>query len=89
VRLYVAGDSPNSVNAARNLRALLAQHPSLEANLEIVDVLKAPEVALRDGVLVTPMLVKLAPLPERRVCGSLKDTEALMAALGLTGADGD
>ncbi len=84
LQLYVAGESPNSVAAVRNLRALLASHPALEVELEIVDVLKHPERAARESVLVTPTMVKLSPAPRRRVVGSLKDADVLRSVLGLT-----
>jgi circadian clock protein KaiB len=86
LRLYVAGESPNSAAAVRNLRTLLAAHPSREVELDIVDVLKDPESGARDGVLVTPMLIKLGPAPERRIFGSLTDTAALLGVLGLVEA---
>lgn len=84
LQLYVAGQSPNSVAAVRHLRALLAGHPALEVELEIVDVLKHPERAMREGVLVTPTMVKLSPAPRRRVVGNLKDAEVLGSVLGLS-----
>ena len=37
---------------------------------------------LRDGVLVTPMLIRCAPLPERRILGNLRDRALLLAVLG-------
>ena len=83
LRVYVAGESPNSVTALRHLRALLTAYPSLQVDLEIVDVLKHPELGVRDRVLVTPMTIKLAPRPERRIPGTLKDADALVAVLGL------
>jgi circadian clock protein KaiB len=86
LRLYVAGESPNSVAAIRHLRAVLAGYPSLHAELEIIDVLKSPEAGMRARVLVTPTMVKVAPSPERRITGNLKDTNALVAVLGLTEA---
>jgi circadian clock protein KaiB len=89
LRLYVAGDSPNSVTALRHLRALLGAYPSLEVELEVRDVLKHPELGERDHVLVTPLMIRLAPAPERRVFGTLKDADALAAVLGLDGAPRD
>ena len=81
VRLYVAGSAHNSVAALANLRAALTQCP--RAELEVIDVTGDPARALRDGVTMTPMLVKLAPTPERRVLGALCDREGLLEALGL------
>ena len=83
LRLYVAGDSPNSAAALTNLRAVIAEHPEQELSLDIVDVLEHPQRGLSDAVLVTPTLIRIEPLPERRVIGSLRDKAALLAALGL------
>ncbi len=71
------------MTAATNLRAVLAEHAESGAHVEIVDVLHDAERALRDGILVTPMLVKVGPPPERRVLGNLNDLGALLRALGL------
>jgi circadian clock protein KaiB len=86
VRLYIA-EGPNSQAALANLKTALAEHSSYEVILEIVDVMKDPDRGLRDGVLVTPMLVKTAPPPERRVLGSLVNRRILLAALGLPAGD--
>jgi circadian clock protein KaiB len=86
LRLYVAGESPNSVAAIRHLRAFLAGHPSRKVDLEIVDLMKHPELGVRDRVLVTPLMIKLAPAPERRIFGTLKDTDVLASVLGLAEA---
>jgi circadian clock protein KaiB len=86
VRLYVAGDSANSVAALANLRAFLADHPRHRVELEVIDVLRDAEHAFRAGVLVTPTLVRVAPLPECRVVGSLRDRAALAVALAFEGA---
>ena len=89
LRLYVVGESPNSVAAQRHLRAALAAYPSRRVELEILDLLKHPELGVRDAVLVTPLMIKLAPAPERRIFGTLKDTDALVSVLGLTEATGE
>jgi circadian clock protein KaiB len=81
--LYVAGDSPNSVAAERNLRRLLARFPGAGAELKICDVLANPDRGLAAKVLATPTLVKSQPLPEARVMGDLRDLELLRNVLGL------
>ena len=83
LRLYVAGDAPNSVAALANLRAAVSALGAERVELEIIDVVSAPERGLKDGVFVTPMLVRVEPTPERRVLGSLRDRHVLLAALGL------
>lgn len=54
--------------------------------LEIIDVVKNPERALRDGVLITPMLVRVGPPPERRILGRLSDRAMVLSLLGLEDA---
>ena|ERR1700722_12246666 len=83
LRLYVAGDASNGVVARDNLRAVLARYPTEPVQLEVVDVVKDPDRGLRDGVVITPLLVKVTPAPTRRVVGNLRDEATLLAALDL------
>ena len=81
LRLYVAGHAPNSVRAVANVRAICDEHFASGHELEIVDLLEHPKRALADGVIVTPTLLKLLPLPVPRVIGSLSDTNQVLLAL--------
>jgi circadian clock protein KaiB len=81
--LYVAGDTPNSLLAAANLAALCLTHLPGRHEIEFVDVFKEPGRALADRIFMTPTLVRLAPLPVRRIVGTLGQPEALLQALGL------
>ena len=81
LRLYVAGHAPNSVRAVANVRAICDEHFASGHELEIVDLLEHPKRALADGIIVTPTLLKLLPLPVQRVIGSLSDTNQVLLAL--------
>ena len=81
LRLYVAGNAPNSLRAIANAKALCDQHFAARYELEIVDLLKHPNRALADGIVVTPTLLKLLPLPVQRVIGNLSDTRQVLEAL--------
>lgn len=83
LRLFVAGEAPNSVAARANLTAILAACGRSDAEVEIVDVFDQPERALADHVLVTPLLVRLEPAPERRIVGNLGDRALVIRGLGL------
>lgn len=85
-RLYVAGDALNSVQARARLLALCQEKLPERHDIEIVDVLTHPERALADSVFMTPMLVKLSPLPERRIVGTLSQTALVIQTLGLEAA---
>ena len=82
-RLYVAGDAQNSAHAVANLTALCRTYLQGRHEIEVVDVFLAPERALEDRVFMTPALIKLAPPPERRIIGTLSQTQPVLHALGL------
>jgi circadian clock protein KaiB len=84
LRLYIAGNAPNSVRAISNLKAICDKHFPSGCGLEIVDLLEHPQRALADGIIVTPTLVKLLPLPVQKVIGTLSDTEQVFQALAST-----
>ena len=81
LRLYVAGNAPNSLMAAANIKAICHAHFAAGYELEIVDLLRHPQRALADGIIVTPTLVKLSPLPVQRVVGNLNDTSQVLRIL--------
>jgi circadian clock protein KaiB len=82
LRLYVAGNAPNSLRAIANAKAICEEHLRPSDHLEIVDLLKHPERALADGIIVTPTLLRLSPLPVGRVVGNLSDTSQVLLLLG-------
>jgi len=83
-RLYVAGDGPNSIQAIANLNQLCRELLPDRHEIEIVDVLCEQQRALADGVILTPLLVKLAPAPISRIVGTLSRREPVLQALGLS-----
>jgi circadian clock protein KaiB len=70
------------VNAIANVKAICTAHFALRHDLEIVDLLVQPLRAMVDGIIVTPTLVKLFPLPVQRIVGNLNDTTKVLLALG-------
>jgi circadian clock protein KaiB len=84
LRLYVAGNAPNSVQAIANARAICDEHFTSGHELEIVDLLEYPMRGLADGIIVTPTLLRVSPLPIQRMVGNLSDTDRVVLALGAT-----
>lgn len=81
LRLYVAGHAPNSQRAIANARAICEQHFASAHEIEIIDMLEHPQRALDDRIIVTPTLLRVAPLPTRRMIGTLGDTDQVLMAL--------
>jgi len=82
-RLYTAGRSINSAQALENLHALCRDHLPDNHEIEVLDVLREPDRALTDGILVTPTLLRIAGGPELRIIGNLSQRETILAALAL------
>lgn len=79
--LFVAGESPNSVAAVANVRRALELEGAARFELEIVDVFEHAERALAERVLVTPTLIRLSPVPVRRLLGDMSATTELHSLL--------
>jgi circadian clock protein KaiB len=83
LRLYIAGGAPNSLQAIANLEAICKEYLQGVHKLEVVDVLEHPRRAMAEGVLVTPSLAKVSPLPAANIVGNLSDKGKVLLALGL------
>ncbi len=65
LRLFVAGDSPKSRTALQNLERLCERHLSGRYTLEVVDLVKRPELAKTHQILAIPTLVRELPEPHQ------------------------
>ena len=82
-RLYVANHAGNSAKAIANLAALCREYLPNRHEIEIVDVYEDPKRAMADGVFMTPTLIRVSPLPVRRIVGTLGQTQLVLDVLGL------
>ncbi len=83
LKLYVAGNTPNSVRALRTLNNILDQEFKGVYALKVIDVLKNPQLAEEDKILATPTLSKILPPPVRKIIGDLSDREKVLIGLDL------
>ena len=81
LRLYVAGQTPKSVTALANLRRLCDDHLAGRYRIEVVDLLREPQRARRDEIVVIPTLVRKLPPPIRRIIGDLSSEERVLVGL--------
>jgi circadian clock protein KaiB len=79
VRLFVAGDAPNSRLAQENLQRFTAEAVERDFRIEVVDVMENPQLAMEHEIYITPALQILEPAPGSIVFGNLSDREALQA----------
>ncbi len=83
LKLYVAGNTPNSVRALKTLKNILEQDFKGVYALKVIDVLKNPQLAEEDKILATPTLSKVLPPPLRKIIGDLSDREKVLIGLDL------
>ncbi len=83
LKLYVAGNTPNSVRALKTLKTILEQEFKGVYALKVIDVLKNPQLAEEDKILATPTLSKVLPPPVRKIIGDLSDREKVLIGLDL------
>ena len=83
LKLFVAGSTPRANLAIENLRRICERELHGEYELEVIDVLKRPELAEQEQILATPTLIKQLPPPLRRVIGDLSDADQVLLGLEL------
>jgi circadian clock protein KaiB len=81
--LYVAGETPKSLAAIRNLEKICADHLAGKYKVEVVDLKKSPQLAREHGIVAIPTLVKELPVPIRKIIGDLSDTPKVLVHLAV------
>jgi circadian clock protein KaiB len=83
LRLYVTGQTPNSTRALANIKHICANEIDDAYELEVIDILKTPQLAEDDRIIATPTLVKKLPAPLRRLIGDLSNREKVLLGLDI------
>src|SRR6266496_1158266 len=83
LRLYVAGQTPKCLQAFANLKKICEEHLAGKYRIEIVDLVKNPQLAQGDQILAIPTLVRKLPEPVRKIIGDLSNTERVLVGLDL------
>jgi circadian clock protein KaiB len=83
LRLYVAGQTAKSLQAFANLKRICEEHLDGKYKIEVVDLIKNPELAKGDQIFALPTLVRKLPEPVRKIIGDLSNTERVLVGLDL------
>ncbi|AFL72356.1 circadian clock KaiB family protein [Thiocystis violascens] len=83
LRLYVAGQSPRSIQAFQNLKELCETHLAGRYEIEIIDLIENPRLARGDQIVAVPTLVRKLPEPVRKIIGDLSNTDRVLVGLDL------
>ena len=83
LRLYVAGQSPKSLNAFANLQRICDEYLESRYEIEVVDLVESPHLAAEDEIIAIPTLVRRIPPPTRKLIGDLSDLDRVLTGLQL------
>jgi circadian clock protein KaiB len=83
LRLYVAGQTPKSVLAFRNLKQICEEHLQGRYEIEIIDLITSPQLGHGDQILAVPTLVRRLPEPIKKIIGDLSNTDRVLVGLDL------
>jgi circadian clock protein KaiB len=83
LRLYVAGPTSRAIAALENLKRICEEHLAGQYTIEVVDLLKNPQLAAGDQILAVPTLVRKLPEPVRKIIGDLSDEQRVLVGLDL------
>jgi circadian clock protein KaiB len=83
LKLYVAGQSPKSVNAIANIKKICEENLQGRYELEVIDLYQQPHRAQDEQIIAMPVLIRKLPPPLRRIIGELSDTERVLVGLDI------
>ena len=83
LRLYIAGATPRATSALENLKAICEEHLAGQYRIEVIDLLKHPQLAKGDQIIAVPTLVRHLPPPVKKIIGDLSDAERVLVGLDL------
>ena len=83
LRLYIAGNTPNSIAAIANLKKICEDKLQGKYRIEVVDLLVKPQLAKGDQIIAIPTLVRRLPPPVKKIIGNLSKTESVIVGLDL------
>jgi len=83
LRLYIAGQTPNSIAAIANLKKICEDQLQGKYRIEVIDLLKKPQLAKGDQIVAIPTLVRRLPPPVKKIVGNLSKTERALVGLDI------
>ncbi|MDD4108044.1 MAG: circadian clock protein KaiB [Prolixibacteraceae bacterium] len=83
LRLYVAGQTPKALTAFANLEKICEEQLKGKYSIEVIDLLKNPQLGAADQIFALPTLVRKLPVPVRKIIGDLSNTERVLIGLDL------
>ena len=81
--LYIAGPTHKSANAFHNLEQICEEHLAGRYHIEVIDLMKNPQIAIDDQIIAVPTVVRKRPSPIRKIIGNLSNTARVLDGLDI------
>ncbi len=83
LRLYIAGKTPRAITALTNLKKICEEQLREKYKIEVIDLLKNPQLSKEDQIFAVPTLVRKIPVPIRKIIGDLSNEERVLIGLDI------
>jgi circadian clock protein KaiB len=81
LKLYITRHTPAVTKSIALIESVCEDELGGKCQLEVIDISGRPDIAVRERILATPMLIKELPPPLRRVVGDMTDKTKLLVGL--------
>ncbi|MGF1542788.1 MAG: circadian clock KaiB family protein [Pleurocapsa sp.] len=78
LHLFISGDRSNTEQTLATIHQVLEKGLTTPYTLKVIDIQKNPEQAEIRQISATPTLVRVSPLPVRRIVGQLDDIQRVL-----------
>ncbi len=83
LKLFIAGLNPGSVRAIENIREICDSFLGENYDLEVIDIYQQRHFIKEMAILAVPTLVRISPVPQKRIIGDMLDKDRLIDVLEL------
>lgn len=87
-KLYITGATHHSMQAVKNFKNICDSYLENKYELDIIDVYQQPNLAKEKQIIAAPTLIKIHPLPIRRIIGDMSDTDKILNILSIENQKG-
>jgi len=83
LRIYVAGETDKSRKAIENLKKVCEEHLKGKYEIEVVDLVKSPQLAAEDQIFAVPTIIRKLPEPLKKLIGDMSVSEKVLVGLDI------
>ena len=79
----MAGETDKSRKAIENLKKVCEEHLKGKYEIEVVDLMKRPQLAAEDQIFAVPTIIRKLPEPLKKLIGDMSVSEKVLVGLDI------